>query len=111
MKRNGSGIALLADETRRQIVALLALGTRRPSALAREVGISRPAMSRQLHLLEEAGLIRAAPSWIDGRGKAYSLDPGAHRRITAWLAGTGVGLEAALRTTGNHGEEDGALAD
>ena len=57
-RRNGQGIALLADETRRRIVALLAERPMRPSAVARELGLSRPAISRQLALLQEARLVR-----------------------------------------------------
>ncbi len=91
-RRNGAGIALLADDTRLRIVALLALAPRRPSSIAREIGLSRPATSRQLRLLCDAGLVVMARSRIDGRGFVYSLDHGAHGRITAWLAGTGVGL-------------------
>ncbi len=91
-RRNGIGIALLADETRRRIVALLALQPRRPSAIATELGLSRPATSRQLRLLEEAGLIWAFRSHVDGRGRIYRINPSAHGRIIAWLAGTDVGL-------------------
>lgn len=92
-KRNGSGIALLADETRRRIVAVLAVRSLRPSAIAMAIGLSRPATSRQLRLLREAGLIRAIPSRHDRRGSIYTLDPRSHGRITAWLAGTEIGLE------------------
>ena len=88
-KRNGTGIALLADETRRRIVALLAVQPRRPSAIAAELGLSRPATSRQLRLLEQAGLIWAFRSRLDGRGFVYSIRPSAQGRIIAWLAGTG----------------------
>jgi DNA-binding transcriptional ArsR family regulator len=91
-KRNGTGIALLADETRRRIVALLAVRPRRPSAIAAELGLSRPATSRQLRLLEQAGLIWAFRSRLDGRGFVYSIRPSAQGRIIAWLAGTDVGL-------------------
>ena len=92
-KRNGQGIALLADETRRRIVALLAERPMRPAALARELGLSRPATSRQLALLRGAGLVRRQRSWADLRGFLYTVDPDARGRIIAWLAGTGVGLE------------------
>ncbi len=92
-RRNGIRIALLADDTRRSIVALLAVRPRRPSAIANEIGRSRPATSRQLSLLHHAGLVRRVRSRIDGRGYVYSIDPDAHGRITAWLAGTEVGLE------------------
>lgn len=97
-KRNGEGIALLADPTRRRIVALLALRPRRPSAIAREIGRSRPATSRQLRLLHEAGFIRVLPGMLDGRAVLYGIDPRQHGRITAWLAGTEIGLEGATRT-------------
>jgi DNA-binding MarR family transcriptional regulator len=90
-RRNGIGIALLADQTRRSIVAMLALRPRRPMDIAAELGLSRPAVSRQLRLLQEAGLIRVYRSYIDGRGLMYQLNPSATRQITAWLAGTGVG--------------------
>jgi len=91
-KRIGTGIALLADPTRREIVALLALHPRRPSTIAREIGRSRPATSRQLRLLAQAGLIHAIPAAFDGRATLYAINPVSHGRITAWLAGTDVGL-------------------
>lgn len=92
-KRNGPGIALLADPTRREIVALLALRPRRPSSIAREIGLSRPATSRQLRLLREAGLIRILPVPLEGRAVLYAIDDHRHGRITAWLTGTEVGIE------------------
>lgn len=95
-RRTGTGIALLADGTRRTIVALIALRPRHPSELARELGLSRPAVSRQLSLLTRAGLLRVATSRVDRRGRVYRLDPEEQGRITAWLAGTDIGLEEAL---------------
>jgi DNA-binding transcriptional ArsR family regulator len=94
-RRNGAGIALLADPTRRQIVALLALRLRRPSDLARELALSRPAVSRQLRLLEEADLVVAHRSLSDGRERAYTINHWRHGAITAWLAGTEVGRSSA----------------
>jgi DNA-binding transcriptional ArsR family regulator len=92
-KRNGVGIALLADPTRRHMIQLIAIHPRRPSALAREVGRSRPAMSRQLRILREAGLIRELPVPHDRRGALFGLDPDKLGRIVAWLAGTEIGLD------------------
>jgi DNA-binding transcriptional ArsR family regulator len=89
-KRNGPGIELLSDPTRRRIIGLLALRTLRPSTIATEIGLSRPATTRQLHLMLEAGLLRATRSYIDGRAILYSIDPRSHGPITAWLAGTQV---------------------
>jgi DNA-binding MarR family transcriptional regulator len=95
-RRNGTGIALLADETRRMIIGLVALRARRPWELAAELQLSRPAISRQLAILAEAGLIRIGPSWIDGRGRVVRLNPENQGRILAWLAGTDLGLEEGL---------------
>ena len=91
LRRNGPGIELLADPTRRRLVAALALRPRRPSSLALEVGLSRPATSRQLHLLRDAGLVRSARSMADRRALLFSIEPRNHGQITAWLAGTEIG--------------------
>lgn len=58
-------LAALADPTRRAIVARLAQGEATVSELQRPFGISQPAISRHLKVLEAAGLIeqgRAAQS-------------------------------------------------
>jgi DNA-binding transcriptional ArsR family regulator len=90
-RRNGEGIDLLADPTRRRIVALLAIGIGRPSKLAREIGVSRPAISRQLRLLKKAGLVVYRRGWVDRRSLFYFIEPIRLGQITAWLAGTEVG--------------------
>jgi len=91
-KRIGSGIELLADTTRRRIIAMLAGRPMRSSLIAFELGLSRPATSRQLALLEEAKLVRSFESPFDRRARVYSISPLAAHPIIAWLAGTGVGL-------------------
>jgi DNA-binding transcriptional ArsR family regulator len=89
-KRNGLGIALLADPTRRRIVALCAGRPRRPYAIANLLGVSRPAASRQLRMLTDAGLLVRRPSGLDGRGLVYLVEPRRAGQIIAWLAGTEV---------------------
>jgi DNA-binding transcriptional ArsR family regulator len=96
-KRNGSGIALLADPTRRRIIQLIAIHPRRPSALARLVGRSRPAISRQVRILLEGHLIRELPVPHDRRGALFGLDPDNLGRIVAWLAGTEIGVEGEMQ--------------
>jgi DNA-binding transcriptional ArsR family regulator len=49
--------AALADPTRRAILTRLARGETTVAELQRPLGISQPAVSRHLRLLEEAGLI------------------------------------------------------
>jgi DNA-binding transcriptional ArsR family regulator len=53
----GDPFSALGDAHRRQILALLAEAPRSVGSLAREVPISRPAVSRHLRLLREAGLV------------------------------------------------------
>jgi DNA-binding transcriptional ArsR family regulator len=98
-KRNGPGIELLADPMRRRIIALLALRPWRPSNVAHEIGLSRPATSRQLRMLEEAGLIRSGRSAADGRVVLYSIERRQHGPITAWLAGTEIARQPASPRT------------
>src|SRR5688500_2049650 len=92
-KRIGTGIALLADPTRRQIVALCATRPRRPSALAQLLDLSRPATTRQLRLLAEAGLLVRRRSGVDARGFLYAVPPKRIGHIIAWLGGTEVGWD------------------
>lgn len=90
-KRNGIGIDLLADPTRRRIISLVALGHGEPSKIAVEIGLSRPATSRQLRLLQHAGLISVRRHYVDRRRLVYFVEPRRLGQITAWLAGTEVG--------------------
>jgi DNA-binding transcriptional ArsR family regulator len=105
-KRNGAGIDLLADPTRRRIVGLLAVRPRRPSSLAADIGRSRPATSRQLHLLRDAGLIIGQRSINDGRVLLYRLNPSATGAITAWLVGTDIGAPYRMQLTDSGRIED-----
>jgi DNA-binding transcriptional ArsR family regulator len=90
-RRNGHGIDLLADPTRRAIVALLALGRFRPAMIAADLALSRPAVSRQLGILLDARLISRRRYFLDRRGWMYFIEPHKLGQITAWLAGTEVG--------------------
>jgi DNA-binding transcriptional ArsR family regulator len=89
--RNGTGIALLADPTRRRLIAALAIRPAQPSTLADMLDLSRFTVSQQLRLLREAELVVGRRLMIDSRGILYSINPRRHGAITAWLAGTDVG--------------------
>lgn len=86
-RRQAIGIDLLADPTRRRIIGLIALRARHPAEIAAALGLSRPATSRQLRLLTEAGFIRCTWSLLDRRSRFYAIDPPMQGPITAWLAG------------------------
>lgn len=76
-------LAALADPTRREIVALLATGEVAAGELAAHFPVSRPAVSRHLRVLREAGLVRVRS---EGQRRLYALDPGPLSDLDAWLA-------------------------
>jgi DNA-binding transcriptional ArsR family regulator len=93
--------AALADPARRAILTRLAQGEASVAELQRPLGISQPAVSRHLRLLEEAGLIAqsrvaqarprrltpegldAARQWLDGLRDLWS---DSFDRLDAFLA-------------------------
>ena len=77
MSQLDAQFAALADPTRRAILARLARGEATVGELQRPLGISQPAVSRHLKLLEEAGLIehKRAAQARPRRLKAGGLDP------------------------------------
>jgi DNA-binding transcriptional ArsR family regulator len=76
-------LAALADPTRRQIVALLAAGEVSAGELAGHFPVSRPAVSRHLRVLREAGLVQVR---AEGQRRVYALEPGPLAELDAWLA-------------------------
>jgi DNA-binding transcriptional ArsR family regulator len=73
----------LGDPTRRRIVELLADREWEAGELAAQFAVSRPAVSRHLRVLREAGLVRARP---EAQRRLYSLDPAPLEELDAWLA-------------------------
>jgi DNA-binding transcriptional ArsR family regulator len=91
-QQRSPGIEVLANESRREIVARLAMHPYRPSVLARELNLGRSTISHHLRILESAGLVRRYAISVEDRVRLYGLDARATGRIIAWLAGTGIGL-------------------
>lgn len=75
-------LAALADPTRRAIVARLAKGEATVSELQRPFGISQPAISRHLKVLETAGLIEQGRA-AQARPRRLRVD--ALRETSIWL--------------------------
>lgn len=72
----------MADPTRRQIVELLADDEIEAGEIAVRFPISRPAVSRHLRVLREAGLVHVRR---DAQRRVYSLDPAPLAELDAWL--------------------------
>ena len=75
-------LAALADPVRRELVALLAQGEMPAGQLADRFPVSRPAVSRHLRVLREAGLVTAR---ADGKRRLYALDARPLRELDEWL--------------------------
>ncbi|KQW43910.1 ArsR family transcriptional regulator [Nocardioides sp. Root1257] len=76
--------AALADPVRRSLLRALAAGPRRVVDLADGLPISRPAVSKHLRLLAEAGLVEAEER---GRERHYTLRRAGLAPLTAYVEG------------------------
>jgi DNA-binding transcriptional ArsR family regulator len=72
----------LADPIRRAIVERLAEGEVGAGELAAAFPVSRPAVSRHLRVLREAGLVTAR---VAGQERVYALDRRPLAELDAWL--------------------------
>ena len=84
----------LADPVRRELLGRLARGPVRVVDLAADHAISRPAISRHLRVLAEAGLVTADDR---GRERHYRLERSGLAPVSAWLAGLDAGPAAGPR--------------
>jgi DNA-binding transcriptional ArsR family regulator len=72
----------LAHPLRREIVERLSGGMASVGEVTRELGVSKPTISRHLKLLEEAGVVRRV---IDGRTHRLALRPEALAEASDWI--------------------------
>ena len=72
----------IADPTRREIMVLLVKSPRNLNAIASHFDISRPAISQQIRILEECGLIS-----IDASGRERICTARIHKlkEVTTWI--------------------------
>ncbi len=83
MSANHSTIlAALADPTRRAVYERVAQSRGAVVELARDIPVSRPAVSQHLKVLKDAGLVRYEPV---GTRRIYTLDPAGLLAIRAYF--------------------------
>jgi DNA-binding transcriptional ArsR family regulator len=73
---------LLGDPTRRAIFELLARRPRSVGELARELPVSRPAVSQHLRVLKDGGLV---VDHAEGTRRVYRLNPDGVAALRVWL--------------------------
>jgi DNA-binding transcriptional ArsR family regulator len=90
----GAVFVALADPTRRHLVETLAEGpAATATGLAATLPISRQAVAKHLHLLEEARLVRRRRQ---GREAIFELDPAPMSDAAAWMATVGAEWDQRL---------------
>ena len=72
----------LADPTRRQLFEKIAEQPQSVGALARQLPVSRPAVSQHLKALKEAGLVTDEAR---GTSRIYRIDPNGPGPLRRWL--------------------------
>jgi DNA-binding transcriptional ArsR family regulator len=78
----GDALTALADPTRRTIFERLAVQPSAVGELARELPVSRPAVSQHLKVLKDAGLVRDRAV---GTRRIYHLDPSGIEGLRQYL--------------------------
>jgi DNA-binding transcriptional ArsR family regulator len=87
--------AAIADPIRRRVLELVREREVPAGELASEFAVSRPAVSRHLRVLREAGLVRERR---EGRLRLYRADPAALDDLRRWLDAYWAGRLEALRS-------------
>jgi DNA-binding transcriptional ArsR family regulator len=77
-----AALAALGDPTRQAIVELLSSGPRAVGEIARDLPVSRPAVSQHLRVLKDAGLVTDRQ---EGTRRLYQLDPTGAEAVRAYL--------------------------
>src|SRR6516164_9096885 len=93
---------VLADPTRRGIVAALRKGERQVNDIVETAGVHQSGVSRHLRILSETGFVGMRP---DGQRRLYSLKPERFRELDKWLARYRTLWEARLDRFGAALEE------
>ena len=79
---NNDVFAVIADKTRRGILAALKDGERPVGDLVAELGVSQPTVSKHLKILREAGMVSME---AQGQRRLYAVQPEPLAEVTAWV--------------------------
>jgi DNA-binding transcriptional ArsR family regulator len=77
-----SAFTALSDPTRREVFQRLRSGGRSVGEIARDLPVSRPAVSQHLKVLKDAGLVTDR---AEGTRRVYHIDPKGLGAMRAWL--------------------------
>ena len=89
----------IADPTRRRIVELVSRDELPAGDIATQFNVTRPAISRHLRVLREAGVLAARG---DGQRRLYRLEPQALDELEQWIDQTRAFWSGRLDSLGEH---------
>jgi DNA-binding transcriptional ArsR family regulator len=92
----------LAHPIRRDIVERLSGGASTVGEATRDLGVSKPTISRHLKMLEEAGLVSRI---VDGRTHRLALEPDALADTAEWIENQCTRWERLFDVVGEYLEE------
>jgi DNA-binding transcriptional ArsR family regulator len=92
----------LAHPLRREIVERLSNGATTVGEASRDLGVSKPTISRHLKLLEEAGVVSRV---VDGRTHRLALCPSILAEAAQWIESQRTRWEALFDVVGEYLEE------
>jgi DNA-binding transcriptional ArsR family regulator len=92
----------LAHPTRRRIVERLSGGAATVGEATRDLGVSKPTISRHLKLLEEAGVVTRV---IEGRSHRLALRPDTLAEASEWIESQRTRWETLFDVVGEYLEE------
>lgn len=92
----------LAHPTRRDIVARLSGGATTVGEATRDLGVSKPTISRHLKLLEEAGVVTRV---VDGRTHRLALRPETLAETAGWIEAQRARWERLFDVVGEYLEQ------
>jgi len=92
----------LAHPIRRDIVERLSSGATTIGEASRDLGVSKPTISRHVKLLEEAGVVTRA---IEGRTHLLALRPETLAETAAWLDDQRIRWERLFDAVGDYLDE------
>jgi DNA-binding transcriptional ArsR family regulator len=93
----------LAHPLRRDVVERLSGGSLTVGEATRDLGVSKPTMSRHLKLLEDAGVVARV---VDGRTHRLALQPEVLADAEAWLERQRARWERLFDAVGEYLEEE-----
>ena len=106
--RSNEVFTALSSPTRRKILELLRVGERPAGEIvAAFPGLPQPAVSRQLRILHEAGLVEVSPR---AQRRVYSLRPDKLREVDRWVSSYRVFWSGRLESLKSHLDEKGGKA-